>query len=95
MSDPNDEALAGHRLYDSGLGNVDWVGTVSGSAVTAELERRNRVHARHDPKVFDSLVHYIVPLKECVVEVVASSLQTSRATGAARAARFPPSQLTE
>jgi len=79
MSDPNDEGLAGHRLYDRGLANVLWAGRVEDSALIAELEERARVHPEHDPARFASLVHYVIPLKECTVEVVAAALSTNRA----------------
>lgn len=71
MSAPNDEALAGHRLYDKGLQEVLWAGEVHDSAWISELERQNRVHPSHDPSAFAHLRHFVLPLKECVVEVVA------------------------
>lgn len=81
MSEPNDEALPGHRLYDRGFANVLWAGLVKDSEVSAELEERARVHSEHDPARFASLLHYVVPLKECTVEVVAVALSTNRIGG--------------
>jgi hypothetical protein len=42
------------------------------------LEKQNNVHSRHDPSRFKSLVHYVLPLKESVVEVVADSIALQR-----------------
>jgi hypothetical protein len=86
MEPPNDEALAGHRLYDRGLAKVDWCGEVVHSAWIADLIRRNEVHDRHSPALFDGLRHYIVPLKESVVEVVATSVAVHRRAGDTREA---------
>jgi hypothetical protein len=78
MEPPNDEARSGHRLYDSGLREVRWLGEVHESALIDDLERRNRVHDRHNPARYRELHHWIVPLKECTVEVVARSLEVER-----------------
>jgi hypothetical protein len=75
---PNDEALSGHRLYYKGLRAVRWVGEVHESELIADLERRNRVHSRHDPSRYAQLHHWIVPLKGAVVEVVAHSCEVRR-----------------
>jgi hypothetical protein len=86
MEPPNAEALAGHRLYNRGLKKIDWCGEVMNSAWIADLIRRNEVHDRHDPALFAGLRHYIVPLKESVVEVVATSIGVHRVAGATREA---------
>ena len=78
MEPPNDEARSGHRLYNSGLREVLWLGEVHESALIDDLERRNRVHDRHNPARFADLRHWIIPLKECTVEVVARSLVVER-----------------
>jgi hypothetical protein len=78
MEPPNDEAISGHRLYDSGLRDVYWVGEVLDSSLIADLERRNRVHVRHDPSRFASLRHWVLRLKGSVVEVVAESCEVFR-----------------
>lgn len=70
MSPPNDEAIDGHRLWARGLDDVLWAGVVDDSEWVAALERENRVHDAHDPAYFATLVHHVLPLKECVVEVV-------------------------
>jgi hypothetical protein len=81
LGGPNDEALSGHRLYAKGLSGISWIGIVEGSELIAMLERQNSVHARHNPARFSSLVHYVLPLKGDVVEVVADSLKVERRPG--------------
>jgi len=78
MEPPNDEAIDGHRLYAAGLEDVWWIGEVHESQLIADLVRRNEVHERHSPDLFAGLRHWILPLKECVVEVVAESLTVER-----------------
>jgi hypothetical protein len=80
MEPPNDEAAEGHRLYDAGLRDVVWVGEVLDSNLVIELERLNRVHPRRDAARYAGLRHWVVPLKECTVEVVARSLEALRGT---------------
>jgi hypothetical protein len=43
-----------------------------------DLERRNRVHPRHDAARYVRLTHFILPLKECTVEVVAEKVSVLR-----------------
>ena len=81
MADPNDESISGHRLYASGLSDVLWGGVVRDSDLIRALETQNRVHPSHDPSRFESLTHYVVLLKECVVEVVAQALSIQRSQG--------------
>ena len=81
MADPNDEAISGHRLYGSGLGDVLWAGVVRDSDAIRALEQQNRVHPYHDPSRFDGLTHHVVLLRECVVEVVAEGLSILRFEG--------------
>jgi hypothetical protein len=73
LTPPNDEALAGHRLYGKGLEDVLWIGEVMESEYIARLEVMNRVHDRHDPDRYAGLRHFVLPLKECTVEVVSES----------------------
>ena len=78
MEPPNDEAISGHRLYDKGLSGALWAAEVLDSEWIADLERQNRVHPLHDPKRFGDLRHFVVLLKECVVEVVAPTVVVRR-----------------
>ena len=78
MEPTNDEALTGHPLYRAGLRDVLWVGEVLQSRLIANLEKRNRFHALHDPHRFRQLRHWVVPLKEVLVEVVAESIELQR-----------------
>ena len=80
-SPPNDEAISGHRLWRRGLSDVLWVGVVEDSELIAALEQQNRVHARHDPARFRDLVHHVMRLKECVVEVISEGLTVHRLDG--------------
>jgi len=81
LSAPNDEAIDGHRLWRDGLSDVPWIGVVEESALSRDLMRQNSVHSGHDPRRFELLEHYIVLLKECVAEVVASSVEVHRVDG--------------
>ncbi len=81
MADPSDEAISGHRLYPLGLSEVLWVGSVQHSRDVQALETQNRVHPLHDPSRFERLTHYVVPLKECVVEVIAAEMTVHRSEG--------------
>lgn len=81
LSDPNDEAISGNRLFGHGLNNVLWVGAVSDSDVIRALEVQNRTHPSHDPARFERLAHHIDLLKECVAEVVAEEISVHRVEG--------------
>jgi hypothetical protein len=81
MFAPNDESREGHRLWSRGLATILWAGLVEDSELVVELEIGNRVHPRHDPAVFQKLSHYVLPLKECTVEVVARDSQLLRNEG--------------
>ncbi|MEO6701139.1 MAG: hypothetical protein ABI140_01005 [Jatrophihabitantaceae bacterium] len=61
MSEPNNEALAGHRLYNVGLSEVRWLGVVHDSALIDKLEAQNRIHPGHVTARYASLAHYVVP----------------------------------
>lgn len=78
MSDPNDEAISGHRLFSKGLCDDLWAGLVEHSNLILDLERQNRVHPLHDPSRFQRMSHYVVLLKECVVEVAAGDMLVRR-----------------
>ena len=81
LAPPNDEAISGHRLYGSGLSDVLWAGLVQDSEAIRSLEGQNRVHPSHDPAHFAGLVHYVIPLKECVIEVIAEAVAVQRVVG--------------
>lgn len=81
MAPPNDEAINGHRLWLKGLRGVLWSGIVHDSELIAGLELQNRVHPMHSASTFEGLTHYVLPLKECVVEVVARDLAVHRVEG--------------
>ena len=78
---PNDEAINGHPLYEKGLRDVLWVGTVHDSELVAELERRNRVHPGHRRAGWKGLHHFVVRTKEKLIEVVAEAVSVERVPG--------------
>ena len=81
MGSPNDEALSGHRLYARGLDRIVRLGKVMSSELIAILEVQNSVHPQHEPAWFAGLTHHVLPLKECMVEVVADTLTIRRIEG--------------
>jgi hypothetical protein len=86
MSDPNHEALNGHRLYGKGLETILWIGQVRDSELVAMLEMQNSVHPQHNPTWFADLLHHVVLTREQVVEVVARSFTVRRISGPPREA---------
>ena len=81
LSDPNDEAISGHRIHREGLNGLLWAGQVRDSETISRLEQQNRVHPGHNPARFKGLVHHVVLLKEGAAEVVASTLSVRRLDG--------------
>ena len=88
MGAPNDEALPGHRLYDRGLAELAGAGLIAHSERIARLEQVNRVHPGHEAERFSRQHHYIVPLKESIVEVVAEPVAVQPATRTAASRRL-------
>jgi hypothetical protein len=86
MSDPNDEAISGHRLYRAGLDAVHWGRGSCTVASSFQTWKRGIVHPGHDARQYGDLRHYVLPLKECVVEVVATHLTMSRVEGSTKQA---------
>jgi hypothetical protein len=87
MGPPNDEARHQHRLYDSGLKDVDWLGVVRDSSLVPRL--RPMLSSEF---VFVPL-HYVVVSKECVVEVLAENVDVFRVAGSPREAA--PASLSQ
>lgn len=81
MSRPNDEAIAQHRLYDVGLSAVLWIGLVENSQPVRSLKDTSAGGSAGAP----ALVHHVLTLKECVVEVVATGVSIERHAGTTRA----------
>ena len=90
LADPNDEAISRHRLFSHGLNRVMWAGAVRDSVAIRALKVQNRVHPHHDSSHFERLTHYIVLLKECVVEVVAEEISVHRFEGTTLEAATSP-----
>jgi hypothetical protein len=78
---PNDEALAAHRLHQRGLAALRRAGVVGHSERIACFEHLNRVHPQHDVERFSRLRHYILPLKESTVEVIAETVTVQQPPG--------------
>jgi hypothetical protein len=73
---PNDEALAGHPLYSAGIQPYEFT-EVLRSPWIAAMERRNRVHDRHNPARFSDLRHFILPFHDSTFECAAWSYEGS------------------
>ena len=69
----NDEGILGHPLWGQGLQDVRWIGELSSSYWLDE----HPGSAGRD----NGLRHFVLPLKECVVEVLADSFSISRRPG--------------
>jgi len=78
----NDEARGQHRLYDAGLKELLWLGIVRGSGLASELRPvwTPVGEFRIQP------LHYVIASKECVVEVIAASVDVLRVNGPPRVA---------
>jgi hypothetical protein len=82
MTPPNDEALNHHPLYDCGLKELLWLGVVRESRLAARLKPMWHPVAERRLQP----MHFIAPLKECVVEVVAAKVDVFRLDGDTRQA---------
>lgn len=69
---PNDEALSGHRLFKLGLSHYSSF-EVLNSAWISELEQMNRVHPKHDARMYDSCRHFILTFHDSTLEFVADN----------------------
>jgi hypothetical protein len=79
MSDPNDEALHRHPLYGHGLRDLMWLGEVQDSDwLAAVTEMSASPPARH----------FILPLKECVIEALADGVTVERRPGSTMDAAY-------
>lgn len=70
---PGDEALNGHRYYKLGL-NEGCLYEVEQSEVIDQIKEQNKVHSRHTDELFESDRHYILPLKDSTLEVIAEGI---------------------
>lgn len=77
----NDEAISGHRLWAKGLSEILWAGVVNQSELILTLEQQDQVHPPHGSSRLAGLVHYVIVLKECVVEVIARGVAVQRVDG--------------
>lgn len=82
MTPHNDEALQHHPLYDQGLKGLLWLGVVRDSSLVARLRPLWSPVA----ELHLQPMHFIAPLKECLVEVVAADVDAFRFHGSTREA---------
>lgn len=82
MTPPNDEGLGHHPLYERGLKDLLWLGVVRNSGLVSRLRPSwpPAGEFRLEP------LHFIAPLKECVVEVLAADVEDFRFDGTPREA---------
>lgn len=71
MGMPNDEALDGHPLEESGLNSYHNHEIIKSPWIDA-LEQANRVHSGHDPARYAKLRHIIMTFHDSLFEVVTS-----------------------
>src|SRR5262249_17748356 len=77
---PNDEALSGHPLYRKGLRHYG-VCEVKNSSWVRALERMNRVHPSHHPRMFSRYRHFVFTFHDTTFECIAGGIRN--------VARFP------
>jgi len=70
LGPPNDEALAGHRLYKKGL-TFYGAHRVENSAWMQRLERINRVHPQYSSGRYDDHAHYVLTFHDSTFGCVA------------------------
>ena len=76
---PNDEALAGHPLYKSGLEFYS-VHRVDGSSWIRKLQKRNSVHPQHNRRRFlEGKVHYVFTFQDSTLECVVTEDESWKA----------------
>jgi hypothetical protein len=78
LGPPNDEARQQHRLYEVGLRDLLWLGVVRDSELVVQL--RPMWTSVGDGRRIQP-THYVVPSKECVIEVVAADVELLRMEG--------------
>jgi hypothetical protein len=72
LGPPNDEAFGAHPLAPYGLRPYAAF-EVEQSSWIRSLERANRIHPAHDPRLFATLRHFIFAFHDSVFECVAES----------------------
>lgn len=84
LGGPNDEARTGHPLMGRGL---DFYGLyeVRNSSWIRSLEKMNRVHPRHNARLYEGLRHFIICFQDATFECIARGVScVAMATEAAR-----------
>lgn len=78
---PNEEAIAGHRLWDRGLSEIYSAAEVLNSSWIAGMEVANRVHDLHDPAKFAALRHFVLQFQDDTFECVAEGYRVETSSG--------------
>ena len=78
MGQPNDEGRHLHRLYEKGLRELLWLGVVRDSELVESL-RPMWTPVGDDMRL--QPLHFVVPSKEVVIEVVAADVEVFRIMG--------------
>lgn len=75
----NDEAISGHRLYNSGLKGVGYDAfIVKNSKWIEELRKGNSIHPYHKDEAFSKLNHYILLFHDTTFECIAESFKVEK-----------------
>jgi hypothetical protein len=82
---PNDEAIAGHRLYPKGLLPYASFEVLNSSWIKA-METANRIHRHHKPERYARLRHIILTFHDSTIEFVAEGWSTHTERGSVRGA---------
>jgi len=77
---PNDEAFAGHPLFDRGLRPYS-ASRVEDSSWIRRLESMNSVHRQHNPKRFWAMQHIILAFHDSTFECVCAGFDIRSARG--------------
>lgn len=78
LTEPNDEGVAGHRLWNKGLRDIQSysAGEVHNSRWITHLEQIARVHPLYNPNFPNKLRHYILLFHDSTLECVAEGYST-------------------
>lgn len=74
---PNDEAMGTHPLAKFGLGFYGLF-QVLDSPWTKEICEGNRIHPRHEDKMYDDVKHYIARFKDVTLDILCNKMEETR-----------------
>jgi hypothetical protein len=76
---PNDEAMGAHPLAKFGLGFYGLF-EVLNSPWIKEICEANRIHSRHDDKMFEDVRHYIARFKDVTLDILCRKMEETQLT---------------